>query len=706
LLAEEAALVVVVRGAMTLAPLVDRFESSSNDSPSARYRVTSGPVLPALLEAVLADLRAAADGRRATGELRPSARSRWARGAAGKRLSPPAGLDAKQTKTVLEALTEPLAGQERLLLAVEVGEDALDPQEWMWLCKEVFPSLPSRLVLAFALADTTLELSLDGVRALDIKGADDPAFQAVAHPETVREDEPASKVESSETTDAQRWDLVLQIVGASAGLAAWVAVVGGAAVWARLAAAHLPTTQTLAVLPRELFVVEGLRTLLFPLLLGAIVALLLYFSRGAAPRLARGRPGVGSPAPSATRHPETPNGFASLRPMRTVLTFQEERGRTATAWVAGLTALGLLAIVLVIAEVQFVVLGVGLAVAVIAAVATAWRWPTAGLLVFALAILVVVVLSLGLVVEFEYVVLMALVTVAAVWLTLGVISGSGAGAACLALFFALAIWSGVLGFVQERGDRDPELTDARVDLADRSEHGYLLGRTGDRILLAKATTPITDPIERHVLAIDQEDVKQVVVGASVQLPGSEGDLLDDSEQAIPQAEPPERQAPGPTQPGDDQGGTGGGETGVDVAGPGPPLTEDPAKSEQVRIADVDLRLDVFPAVRTNDLIVLNLRLANLNAEGGRSFRIGGLFSETGTAEGVQLSGIRVTDPVNKRQYDIARDQRDVCVCGPGGTIAAGNDVRLSASFGAPPGTVGHINVTIPAFGTFDGIPVR
>src|ERR1044071_8895936 len=74
------------------------------------------------------------------------------------------------------------------------------------------------------------------------------------------------------------WDTVVQVVGAGAAIATWVAVVGGGRVWARLHAAEVPATQTLAVLPRQLLLVEGLQTLLAPLLIGAFAALVVYFS--------------------------------------------------------------------------------------------------------------------------------------------------------------------------------------------------------------------------------------------------------------------------------------------------------------------------------------------------------------------------------------------------------------------------------------------
>jgi hypothetical protein len=74
------------------------------------------------------------------------------------------------------------------------------------------------------------------------------------------------------------WGLVVEVVGLGAALAAWVAVVGGGRVWARLEAANVPALPTLAGLGQEWFIVEGLQTLFLPLLLGGIVALIAYYS--------------------------------------------------------------------------------------------------------------------------------------------------------------------------------------------------------------------------------------------------------------------------------------------------------------------------------------------------------------------------------------------------------------------------------------------
>jgi len=78
----------------------------------------------------------------------------------------------------------------------------------------------------------------------------------------------------------RQWgELAVQVLAAGVGIGAWVAVVGGARLWARLEAADIPAAQTIPLLPRELLIAEGTRTLLVPLLVGGAVAVLVYLSR-------------------------------------------------------------------------------------------------------------------------------------------------------------------------------------------------------------------------------------------------------------------------------------------------------------------------------------------------------------------------------------------------------------------------------------------
>jgi hypothetical protein len=90
---------------------------------------------------------------------------------------------------------------------------------------------------------------------------------------------PKAETKSGSGTESPiSWDVLGKVVGTGAAIAGWIAVVGGARVWARLYAADIPATQTLSVLPRELLVVEGLQTLLVPLLIGGVAALFVYYS--------------------------------------------------------------------------------------------------------------------------------------------------------------------------------------------------------------------------------------------------------------------------------------------------------------------------------------------------------------------------------------------------------------------------------------------
>jgi hypothetical protein len=71
---------------------------------------------------------------------------------------------------------------------------------------------------------------------------------------------------------------VLEVVGAGVALAGWIAVVGGAHMWARLSAAHFAPTPSVIFQPRQALLVEGLQTLLFPLIVGGFVAVLAWYT--------------------------------------------------------------------------------------------------------------------------------------------------------------------------------------------------------------------------------------------------------------------------------------------------------------------------------------------------------------------------------------------------------------------------------------------
>ena len=75
------------------------------------------------------------------------------------------------------------------------------------------------------------------------------------------------------------WERFFQAAGLGSALVAWVAVVGGATLWARMESIDAPALPTLAALGQSWMITAGLQTLLVPILLGGSVALLVYFSR-------------------------------------------------------------------------------------------------------------------------------------------------------------------------------------------------------------------------------------------------------------------------------------------------------------------------------------------------------------------------------------------------------------------------------------------
>jgi hypothetical protein len=82
----------------------------------------------------------------------------------------------------------------------------------------------------------------------------------------------------SDSSATRRFDLdtLLKVAGAATALAAWVAIVGGATMWARFHAAGVPEGEGVSVLPREVLIAQGLRTLLVPLVVGTIAAVGLF----------------------------------------------------------------------------------------------------------------------------------------------------------------------------------------------------------------------------------------------------------------------------------------------------------------------------------------------------------------------------------------------------------------------------------------------
>jgi hypothetical protein len=116
-------------------------------------------------------------------------------------------------------------------------------------------------------ADTAAEI---GEQIVAVRRGD------LVEPVAVRERAELTQIDGSRARWRPKLEEVLALVGAAAGLAAWVALVGGFTMWARFQAAHIPAIEGIAVLPRNVLLAEGVRTLAVPILLGSVAAVLAY----------------------------------------------------------------------------------------------------------------------------------------------------------------------------------------------------------------------------------------------------------------------------------------------------------------------------------------------------------------------------------------------------------------------------------------------
>jgi hypothetical protein len=77
---------------------------------------------------------------------------------------------------------------------------------------------------------------------------------------------------TSERADRPAWQVLVALAGAATAIVIVVYLVGGAIVWERLHVLRLPANQAVAPLPRNLLLIDGVRTLAWPVGLGLIAA--------------------------------------------------------------------------------------------------------------------------------------------------------------------------------------------------------------------------------------------------------------------------------------------------------------------------------------------------------------------------------------------------------------------------------------------------
>ncbi len=513
---------------------------------------------------------------------------------------------------------------------------------------------------------------------------------------------PAPEAEPLDVT--ARWDRVIDVIGLGAALAAWVVVVGGARVWARLAEAEIPTVQTLVGLGREWLLVEGLQVLAVPILVGTAVALLCYYTR---------RPEDAAAAAKAAPDPAERNSaggrFLQARTLRTLVDNPQQ-----LAWLI----LALLVITVAATSSEWSELTWGrvrgwtrvVLLLILAAAAVAlWLVGRSSLgarekvaAVFGVVFLAVTLVLGAVLVTPGWFAVMALITVLVLWVTMGALVGKTVGGAAVTLFAGVLAWSGALAILQEAGARDPEPPWAIVTFEDGTTlAGGLLGRTGDRAYLAFPHDRGDDAL-RRVIVVDNDVIADFRY-AEAEL--EDGDRIEPRREESDQP----RTGAGETGAGDDgegKNGQGGNDGGGGSGGGGGGIGSDAATETTVTgvekpIRSSDVEFHVVELARRPGFLELDASLRNVS---GDDWTVGDTLSEDerGTAD-----GLLVFDPAGRLRYPVAH-AAGRCACSSGldrVRLSDGDWYHLTATFRAPSAAVTSVDLEVPGFGWIQDVPV-
>jgi hypothetical protein len=558
----------------------------------------------------------------------------------------------------------------------------------------------------------------------------------------------------SPTANAFTWERLFNAIGLASALVLWVAVVGGATLWARLEAIGAPALPSLTALGQTWIVTAGLQTLMVPILLGTSVAVLVYFSR---------------PTPLPTAHPagsfdtamdaDVGRRDSSVRPARaTFLSLVRSRPvvallrlqrRPSSRLLVPAVFFALVAASLYIARASLPALAVTAAVigvsilaallpdgfrrpwiAVVVAVITAvlvyegWRWATdkwallaavlAGVSMlilllaagwearpdaFVVAALLVVfvgaVLSFLLTVTLGWTVFMAVITALAVWISLGALMDKPQGAAALTLFVAIVAWSGALQYAKEIGNREPAFPEASLAIENAAPvAGLLVGRTSDLVLLAEME-PTDGAREVHVYPADQ--IESVTIGSQV--------TLDPSTKRVSDTE-----ADG-TGPNDDVSKDDVPEDGVsEEDGETQPMYEPPVHDPfeaadaidtlDAEVAGAPVRLELLGVRRSDEVVYVWMRVVNMDQ------------APHSVAEMLALDRGALDTPLaidtgSRLAYHVAQTPSS-CACTNGLDaleLQAHAQVNVFAAH-VLPASVTSVDISLPTLGSFDRVAIQ
>jgi hypothetical protein len=541
--------------------------------------------------------------------------------------------------------------------------------------------------------------------------------------------------QGSEAEKPFNWELLSQLVGLGAGLTAWVAVVGGARLWARLFNADVPILPTLVGVGRDWMVVEGLKTLAFPVLLGAGVSLFVYYSyrpMDAAERAMATAPEVSSSVAQGANAGDAWTARAGRRLRQwSTLSGLGARAEALPGLIFAMVAIGGFITWSVIAFttannwVKWIYWA-ALAIALISGAGAMWvaRNGKAATIRFRLALASVAVASVLLVILWLEVLTvwsmlaMLAVTVGVILLTLGAVDGKSVRGVAFTLFVVITAWSGILGILQEAGAKHRVRTWAFVTLEDGSHvTGEYLGNSGDQLFLA---TPITkgpqgdvSPVTLEsgsVLVVDSKNVDELIYGqftnlvlkaaTDVTVKGdNQRSALEEMCAVAPWLVPEIWCEKGGSQAGGT--GTNGASQPVPPQKPAKVIPAPPLAVVQMTLGLQQIQLEVTSLKRRGQFLELDL---SLNNRDDGSWTIGSTLSRDGTST---ASGIEAFDPPEKTAYLVA-SKVGQCACPVKldmATLKPGEWRHLTVTLTAPPSTAKKVDLEIPNFGWVRDVPI-
>lgn len=193
------------------------------------------------------------------------------------------------------------------------------------------------------------------------------------------------------------------------------------------------------------------------------------------------------------------------------------------------------------------------------------------------------------------------------------------------------------------------------------------------------------------------------VAAGALLVGA-GCSADDEPAGTGSSQPPPASSPAPEPSGSAPAGS------PSAASPAPGPSETPigpvVATRSTSVNGKTIRLTLYPIVRAGDLATLNLTLSSSD-----DVAIDQLLGDgdPGSSSNVLpvADGIRLVDGARKKLYLVASEEGGSCLCSSLGGVRLADDrpYVVFATFAAPPGETTAVDVQVPNFGVFSGVPV-